>query len=180
MSKAPMRRFASELKKSLPGAQVVPDPPGLPGGIWFLDVSYRGRVAVVQWQARRGFGLTRTEDPIFGEGCHEVYSDPVATARRVAELLFMNAYTSDPTEAPIAGLRLLRGLSQQALAKRLHVQQAAVSKLERKSNIGVRTLQRVVHALGARLVLRVEWGDKSIEVNQFGPPTRPRKRKGHP
>lgn len=177
MSKAPMRRFVSELKKSLPGVQVVPDPPGKAGGVWYMDITYRGRKAVAQWQSRRGFGLTREEEPTFGIGCHEAFPDPVSTARRVAELLFMNAYTSDPTEAPIVGLRLLRGLTQTAVAKRLRVQQAAVSKLERKHNIGVQTLHRVAHALGARLVLRMEWGDKSIEVNQFEPPVRRRRRK---
>jgi len=165
-----VREFASRLLRRLPGVKVVEDPPARAGGVRFLDASYRGRSAVIQWHPRKGFGLSRSQDAAYGDGPHETYPDPVSTARRTGELLLRGAYTSPPTEAPIARIRLLRGFTQQELARRLKVGQAAVSKLERKKNVRLETLRRIVHALGARLVLRVEWNGGSVELKPSDSP----------
>ncbi len=178
MKATQIRRFSAELTKRVRGVHVSEDPPARSGGIWYLDASYRNRSAVVEWHPRKGFGLSRSKEAIYGEGPHEVFTDPLATARRTAELLLENGYTAPPSEAPIARIRLLRGLSQEDLARRLHVRQAAVSKLERKSNVQIGTLRRVIRALGARLVMRVEWGGRSLELNQFDLPDKEPRRKG--
>ncbi len=178
MKATQIRRFVSELTKRVRGVRVSEDPPATSGGIWFLDASYRNRSAVVQWHPRKRFGLSRSKEAVYGEGPHEVFAEAMATARRTAELLLENGYTAPPSEAPIARIRLLRGLSQEDLAKRLHVRQSAVSKLERKRNVQIGTLRRVIRALGARLVMRVEWGGRSLELNQFDLPGEERRRKG--
>lgn len=177
MRESAISRFVSRLSERVPAVRVSQDPPATRGGIWFLDVSYGRRSAVIQWHPRKGFGLSRSREALYGEGPHEVFADPLAAAARTAGLLLKNGYTAAPTEAPIARIRLLRGLSQEDLARRLHVRQAAVSKLERKQNIRMDTLRRVVQALGARLVLKVEWGGRSLELNQFDRPGKARKGK---
>ena len=48
-------------------------------------------------------------------------------------------------------LRLLSGLTQEQLAVRMDVQQAAVSKIEKGGEIYLSTVQRYVEALGAFL-----------------------------
>lgn len=166
-----VREFASTVEAGLPGVRVNHDEPLRSGGIWFLDVHYLGRRVVVQWHSRKGFALTRALEDIFGEGPHEVYQDLAAAARRTIQLLRDNAFTYCPTEAPIGLIRLLRGMSQEQLAKRLHVGQPAVSKLERKNNVQIGTLHRVIRALGARLIIRVEWAGRSLELSQFDPPS---------
>ena len=55
----------------------------------------------------------------------------------------------------IAQLRGQKGLSQAALARRLHTTQQAISDIEtlKKPNVTVLTLERLAEALGCRLVV---------------------------
>lgn len=73
-----------------------------------------------------------------------------------------------PKAAPPATLESLRvaaGLSQAELGSRMAMNQSEVSKLESRPNPGIRTLQRVVLALGLRLHLIVEGtGDRAWEL----------------
>jgi transcriptional regulator with XRE-family HTH domain len=64
-------------------------------------------------------------------------------------------------------LRQKRHLTQQELADRLNLQQAALSKLESQSNMHVRTLQRIVAAMGGELKLVAQFPDEEIIINQF-------------
>lgn len=50
----------------------------------------------------------------------------------------------------IARLRSQKGLTQRALAKRLHTSQQTISRLEspRNGSLSLRTLVRIAHALG--------------------------------
>lgn len=48
-------------------------------------------------------------------------------------------------------LRLISGLTQEQIAKRMNVQQAAISKIEKGGDVFLSTVQRYVEALGASL-----------------------------
>ena len=172
MKSTQVSRFIAELEKQVSGVRVSEDPPARAGGIMFLDAVYEGRDVSIQWHARKGFGLSRPKEAIYGEGPHELYADPASTARRTAQLLREDSYTEPPTEAPIARVRHLRGMSQADLAKRMNIQQAAVSKLERKRNVEVSTLFRVAKALGVQLEVRFTWEGRTLELNQFEMPGR--------
>lgn len=54
-------------------------------------------------------------------------------------------------------LRILAGLTQQQLALRMNVQQAAISKIEQGQEIYLSTVKRYVEALGASLRLNAEF-----------------------
>ena len=58
------------------------------GGHWWLDATYDGRDAIVEWSPRRGFGVS-TDDPEagYGEGPDEILADCETVAKRVVELL---------------------------------------------------------------------------------------------
>jgi len=64
-------------------------------------------------------------------------------------------------------LRQKRHLTQQQLAERLNLQQAAVSKMESQSDMHIRTLQRIVAAMGGELKLVAQFPDEEIVINQF-------------
>lgn len=70
-------------------------------------------------------------------------------------------------EMALQELRQKRHLTQQQLAERLNLQQAAVSKMEGQSDMHVATLQRIVAAMGGRLKLVAQFPDEEIVINQF-------------
>jgi predicted transcriptional regulator/DNA-binding XRE family transcriptional regulator len=63
-------------------------------------------------------------------------------------------------------LRLLAGLTQTELAKRLGIGQAALSRLEKRADMQVSTIKAYVEALGARL--RIEAAFQSINRSIMG------------
>jgi transcriptional regulator with XRE-family HTH domain len=64
-------------------------------------------------------------------------------------------------------LREARELTQQHLAKLLGVNQAAVSKLERRADMYVSTLQDFVRAMGGTLRIEAVFPDGRVEITQF-------------
>ena len=70
-------------------------------------------------------------------------------------------------EMALQELRQKRHLTQQQLAERLNLQQAAVSKMERQSDMHVGTLQRIIAAMGGKLKLVAQFPDEEIVINQF-------------
>lgn len=60
----------------------------------------------------------------------------------------------------LVGLRIARGITQRELARRLGVDEALISRDERNEyhGITVERARRILEALGARLVTRVEFG----------------------
>jgi transcriptional regulator with XRE-family HTH domain len=70
-------------------------------------------------------------------------------------------------EMALQELRQKRHLTQQQLAERLNLQQAAVSKMEGQADMHVGTLQRVIAAMGGKLKLVAQFPDEEIVINQF-------------
>jgi len=64
-------------------------------------------------------------------------------------------------------LRQARELTQVHLSKILGVNQAAVSKLERRADMYVSTLQDFVKAMGGELKITAKFPDGTVEINQF-------------
>jgi DNA-binding XRE family transcriptional regulator len=64
-------------------------------------------------------------------------------------------------------LREARGLTQEQLARVLGVNQAAVSKMERRADMYITTLQGVVKAMRGRLEIRAVFPDGVVRIDQF-------------
>ena len=64
-------------------------------------------------------------------------------------------------------LRQAREMTQVHLAKILGVNQAAVSKLERRADIYVSTLQDFVKAMGGELRIIAKFPEGTVEISQF-------------
>ena len=71
-------------------------------------------------------------------------------------------------EMPLDELREAREMTQVQLAKILGVNQAAVSKLERRADMYVSTLQSFVKAMGGELKITARFPEGTVEINQFG------------
>jgi len=70
-------------------------------------------------------------------------------------------------EMALQDLRQKRHLTQQQLAERLNLQQAAVSKMEGQSDMHIGTLQRIIIAMGGKLKLVAQFPDEEVVINQF-------------
>jgi len=70
-------------------------------------------------------------------------------------------------EMPLHELRAARELTQQQLAESLHMTQAAVSKMERRTDVYVSTLGKFIHAMGGELEIRAVFPDGTVRINQF-------------
>jgi len=67
----------------------------------------------------------------------------------------------------LAELREARRLTQEQLAATLHVNQSAISKLERRADMYVSTLQRMVRAMGGELEIRARFPEGEVRITQF-------------
>jgi transcriptional regulator with XRE-family HTH domain len=65
-------------------------------------------------------------------------------------------------------LRELAGLTQNEIAVRLDVGQAAVSKIEHRGDVQISSLQKYVEALGATYRMRINSFFQSLAMNSFG------------
>ena len=71
------------------------------------------------------------------------------------------------TDIHLAELRNVLGISQDELGQLLKRRQAAISRLERRSDMHVSTLREFVKALGGRLELIASFPDGSYHIKQF-------------
>jgi DNA-binding XRE family transcriptional regulator len=69
-----------------------------------------------------------------------------------------------PQPATLAALRRGLGLTQAQVARRLRITQSDVSKLERRENVQLSTLQAYARALGGRLLVTFDDGETTREV----------------
>ena len=70
-------------------------------------------------------------------------------------------------EIALQELRQSLNLTQEQVAQIMQLNQAAVSKMERQSDMYISTLQRMVAALGGKLKLVASFPDKEVVINQF-------------
>jgi transcriptional regulator with XRE-family HTH domain len=71
-------------------------------------------------------------------------------------------------EMTLRQLRQARARSQRVVADVLHVNQAAVSKIERRTDMYVSTLREFIHAMGGELEIIARFPDRPpVRINQF-------------
>lgn len=160
-----VRQFLEALETMHPGLSVVCEKGGLATGDWWMDVGHASGSFAVHWEPGAGFGLhPASAEAVLGELPPERYADTAMLLRRVEQLL-------DDGTVGVVGLRDLRevqGLSQAELAARLGIQQAAVSKVERRQDLHLDTLSAIVTALGGTLEMKVKFpgGEVPLKMAQ--------------
>jgi predicted XRE-type DNA-binding protein len=70
-------------------------------------------------------------------------------------------------EMPLNELRQARGLSQKMLAEVLHIQQPAVAKLEKRTDMYISTLRSHIEAMGGQLEMVARFPEGSVKINTF-------------
>jgi transcriptional regulator with XRE-family HTH domain len=70
-------------------------------------------------------------------------------------------------EMPLDELREARQFTQEHLAKILKVRQAAVSKLERRADMYLSTLEKFVEAMGGELQIRAIFPEGAVNIRRL-------------
>src|SRR5476649_2546993 len=68
---------------------------------------------------------------------------------------------------PLQELRHARQLSQEQLAGALHVKQASISKLERRTDMYISTLRNFIRAMGGELEIHAVFPEGGVSIDQF-------------
>jgi len=68
---------------------------------------------------------------------------------------------------PLHELRQAQALSQDALAKTLHVNQAAISKMERRTDMYISTLRNYIRAMGGELEIIATFPEGQVKIENF-------------
>lgn len=79
-------------------------------------------------------------------------------------------------EMPLDELREALNLTQESLAEALHVKQPFISKVERRTDMYISTLRKIIEAMGGELEIRVILPDGAVRINQFQDVRRSRER----
>ena len=70
-------------------------------------------------------------------------------------------------EMPLQELRNARGLSQKMLAEALHIQQPAIAKLEKRTDMYLSTLRSHINAMGGELDVIARFPDGEVRISNF-------------
>jgi transcriptional regulator with XRE-family HTH domain len=68
---------------------------------------------------------------------------------------------------PLQELRKARVLSQEQLARALHLRQPSISKLEKRTDMYISTLRSFIKAMGGELEIVARFPEGSVRINQF-------------
>ena len=70
-------------------------------------------------------------------------------------------------DMPLDELRAALDLTQVHLAELLRVKQSSISKLERRSDMYISTLRRIIEAMGGKLEIRAVFPAGVVRISQF-------------
>lgn len=70
-------------------------------------------------------------------------------------------------EMPLNELRQAKSLSQVNLARTLHVNQAAISKMENRTDMYISTLREYIRALGGDLEVVARFPEGDVKISTF-------------
>jgi transcriptional regulator with XRE-family HTH domain len=91
----------------------------------------------------------------------EAKMSPEAIARSNAR------YQKMVAEMPLHELRRARGISQETLAKVLHIKQPNVAKLEKRTDVYISTLRATIEAMGGTLDIVARFPDGTVKITNF-------------
>lgn len=70
-------------------------------------------------------------------------------------------------EMPLHELRTARRLTQEQLAETLHIKQASISKMEKRTDMYISTLRKLIEAMGGELRIEAEFPEGKVAITSF-------------
>jgi DNA-binding XRE family transcriptional regulator len=84
------------------------------------------------------------------------------------ETLIKSRVAAELAKLPLAEMRRARQMTQNRLAEVLHVNQGAISKMEKRSDMYLSTLRSYVEAMGGQLEIRAVFPNGEVILEQLG------------
>jgi len=157
-----LEHLKERLAVRFPDATLTIDKAETATGSWWLDAELLGHAVVIEWRADRGFGVSTPTPDDYGSKPHEVYETADAAYCRVVDLLLSQTWTVPGLT--LQQIRDSRHLSQAEIASRLRINQGAVSRMERRSDMRLGTLRTLISAMGGELQLLARFPDRTVEI----------------
>lgn len=95
------------------------------------------------------------------------FADLVAHRSPESQARVQAVYQKLRAEMPLHELRQAQELSQDALAKTLQINQAAVSKMERRTDMYISTLRNYIRAMGGELEIIATFPEGQVRIENF-------------
>lgn len=159
-----IEQLVDQIHERFPQAEVSLDAPGFAEASWWLDIRLADYYLAVEWRPGFGFGLSSRSEEVYGELSDEVYPSKEEAYRRIVQLLLSSSRTTEVRSLSLAELRRERDLTQIALAQRLTMKQASLSKMERREDILLGSLRSLVQAMGGVLEIRASFSDAVVRI----------------
>jgi DNA-binding XRE family transcriptional regulator len=161
-------QFVEGLTALYPETHLEIVPVGGRSGVWWVEVACDPPVTV-QWSEAAGFRLEAyigEEEQLssYGTPPREHYASSERALARMTQLIAPSPSTQLGSVA-LREVRELHGLSQTELASKLGIQQAAVSRVERRSDLRLDTLSAIIQALGGTLDIRARFPDCEMPLS---------------
>lgn len=159
----PIDKLKHDLEARLHEVEIDTSRADDPNGWHFLHLRTDGFEVSVQWKQAQGFGLSSFGDDLddlsgLFEAPDEWYSHQDAAFHRIVSLV-IDRKSTKLAGATLPSIRHDRGLSQEALSAQLNVRQGTYSKLERREDVKVSSLRKVVEAMGGKLLIQAIFPD---------------------
>lgn len=168
----PIEILKNHIRRNHPGAEIELTRPLRKDGMWSLDVDLEDVHLGIQWSEGTPFGVSTATTDNFGEGPDETYDSVEAIRERVDELLTGVEQTAPSFGVLLSRLREQRGVTQQVLSERLGIKQSTLSGVERRDDVQISTVRRIVDALGGSLELSATFGDLRYRIDIPGASSR--------
>jgi DNA-binding XRE family transcriptional regulator len=120
------------------------------GNVWF-DIEENGIQVTAEWRPGLGIGIYHPDAKAYGTSPQEVFPDVAMAGRRVRQLLGAR------NPKPLRMIRDLLELSQEEVAGKLQVKQAAISRLEARKDPKLQSLINAVRAMGGNIEVRARF-----------------------
>lgn len=160
MTNSPFDTLIAQLREDVTVQGLSIDAPTSSGGEWWLDIELEGGWSTsLSWRSDRKFGVYVAADG-FGERPDEIFSDSRLVATRLLQLLRRHqAHEVVGAALSLREIRQLLGGSQEQLAVNLGKGQAEISRLEKRSDAKLSTIDQYVRSLGGMLKVSVVFDD---------------------
>lgn len=161
----PLRQFVEGLEALYPDAEIAVERGGKTSGSWWIDIASDNAHIVVQWSPQVGFSMEEVDDSeaVYGSLPAERYKTAGLALKRMTQLL-TDGSPSGGRGVALRELRELHGMSQIDLGAKMGIKQAAVSRVERRSDLHLDTLMAIVQALGGTLEIRARFPECDVPM----------------
>lgn len=144
----------------IPGVSVLLDKAEVSTGSSWLDVGFKGQQLIIECKPSMGFGIYSSSDESFGARPDEVYRSIESLLKRVAMIL-----TEHKSVIKLKEVRELLGKTQEDLSILSGQKQPSISKLERRDDLQLSSIEKIINALGGTIEIKVHFNEFDVPID---------------